>query len=156
MRRPQNFAKSSPYLCLMQCHSKDFENFAAFSEYMNLKKNLVKSQVYKQIFKCDMTIVLTPLRIARTPHVYVCEFNVKSTQKSWSGSIQVFIFYMKDNYKLKRPQPALFFSDSIRFQFRKKWEEQIFCQIGECATQKQKHPLLKYLNQVMAIPTQNI
>jgi hypothetical protein len=41
---------------------------------------------------------------------------------------------------------ATIFSDSIRFQFRKNWEEQIFCQIGECATQKQKHPLLKYLN----------
>jgi hypothetical protein len=40
---------------------------------------------------------------------------------------------MKDNYKLKQP---LFFTDSIRFQFRKNWEEQIFSQIGECATQK--------------------
>ena len=57
------------------------QNFVAFSEYMNLKKNLVKSQVYKQIFKCDMTIVLTPLRIGWTLHVPVCEFNVKNAQK---------------------------------------------------------------------------
>ena len=37
MRRPQNFAKSSPYFCPMDCQrqGKILQNFVAFSEYMN-------------------------------------------------------------------------------------------------------------------------
>ena len=36
VRRPQNFAKSSPYLCtVVKIKMKFSQNFVAFSEYMN-------------------------------------------------------------------------------------------------------------------------